>query len=111
MIDADFEYGLQTTKWASFTTYRQTPTTYAMDGTDFAVNAFAYVTMVASDANSTINLGQAITAAAMNNIPNGPRGYTVNNQGNVYIINAPQTPGFATPNLAYPAIEIGRAHV
>ena len=104
MIDADFEYGLQSTKWASFTTYRQTPTTYAMDGTDFSVNAFAYVTMVASDANSTINLGQAITAAAMNNIPNGPRGYTVNNQGNVYIINSPQTPGFATPNLAYPAI-------
>ena len=28
MIDADFEYGLQLTKWAGFSTWRQVPTTY-----------------------------------------------------------------------------------
>lgn len=77
LIDADFEYGLQTTKWASFFTYRQTPTTFAVDGTDFAVNAYSYVTMVSFAHNS----GSPVTPGA-----NSPMPLTVANQGNVTVI-------------------------
>ena len=97
LIDADFEYGLQTTKWSGFTTYRQTPTTYFADGTDFSVNATSYVTLVTGEA-----AGPAGTLAA-----NTERRYWVNNQGNVYLVqNTHQTPGAfgggVAANAVYP---------
>ena len=72
LIDADFEYGLQTTKWASFFTFRQAPTTFAIDGTDFSVNAYSYATL-------TTSALAAIGSAAANN----PNHVGIWNQGNV----------------------------
>ena len=46
MIDADFEYGLQATKWAGFASWRSMPTTYEQAGTDFFANSYAYTTIV-----------------------------------------------------------------
>ena len=79
MIDADFEYGLQTTKWAGFTTYRNVPTTFAYDGTDFTPNAYSYVTMV-TGIHSTNALGSPAQ-------PNMFRSYTILNQGNSHLMS------------------------
>ena len=39
MIDADFEYGLQPTKWQAIATQRGYPSTYEISATDIAVNS------------------------------------------------------------------------
>ena len=46
LIDADFEYGLQQTKWASWTTVFNYPTTYEVPGTDVTANVFGYATLI-----------------------------------------------------------------
>ena len=93
LIDADFEYGLQTTKWATFFTYRQSPTTFAMDGTDFSVNAFSYATLISTDATfsgatpglntswnmSIMNQGNITTVASSFNIISGNTTVTAGN--------------------------------
>ena len=87
LIDADFEYGLQTTKWASFFTYRSTPTTLAFDGTDFSVNAFGYATL------TTGTLASVAGAAGSGNIPTS---VGILNQGNVTFVTNTFTGGGAT---------------
>lgn len=52
MIDADFEYGLQQTKWASWTTVFNTPTTYELPGSDVLANVFGYATLVSTPITS-----------------------------------------------------------
>ncbi len=93
LIDADFEYGLQTTKWASFFTYRQTPTTYIMDGTDFNVNSFAYATLVAADHRH---------AAATTLAQNTPWPVVVMNQGNITTVTQSVSLQGLTGNSALP---------
>ena len=39
LIDADFEYGLQATKWQSYTDVRKMPAFFEIPGTDFVVTA------------------------------------------------------------------------
>ena len=58
MIDADFEYGLQQTKWASWTTVFNTPTTYELPGSDVLANVYGYATLVSTPitAGSTTSL-------------------------------------------------------
>jgi len=46
LIDADFEYGLQQTKWASWTTVFNYPTTFEIPGTDVQANVFGYATLL-----------------------------------------------------------------
>ena len=46
LIDADFEYGLQQTKWASWTTVFNYPTTFEVPGTDVQANVFGYATLL-----------------------------------------------------------------
>jgi hypothetical protein len=88
MIDADFEYGLQTTKWSGFSTWRQVPTVYELAGTDFLPNIFGYATMLSGGATQSatgggnINLGVAFPPA-VNSIVT----LNVLNQGNSYLIN------------------------
>ena len=38
MLDADFEYGLQPTKWSAISTQRGYPSIYEVPGTDFTFN-------------------------------------------------------------------------
>jgi hypothetical protein len=55
MIDADFEYGLQPTKWAGYGTIRGYPSTYELPGIDLTVTA------VTSDYNATSSTNSVIT--------------------------------------------------
>jgi len=68
MIDADFEYGLQQTKWASWTTVFNTPTTYELPGSDVLANVFGYATLVstpitAGSTTSLVLVNQGLTPA------------------------------------------------
>ena len=106
MIDADFEYGLQTTKWAGFTTYRQTPTTFAVDGTDFAVNAYSYVTLIAGEGG--VASSGMLSASTSGVAVNSNRAYNLLNQGNIYLAQQAYAtsnfgPGSAA-NASYPQI-------
>lgn len=61
MIDADFEYGLQQTKWASWTTVFNTPTTYEVPGSDVLANVFGYATLVATPISSAATTSLVLT--------------------------------------------------
>ena len=56
LIDADFEYGLQATKWQSFTETRKTPSFYEVPGAEIAVASV--VTDTAIPATITVTMGQ-----------------------------------------------------
>jgi hypothetical protein len=60
LIDADFEYGLQATKWQSYQETRKTPSFYEIPGSDI------YVSTVVADssvpANVTVTMAQLATA-------------------------------------------------
>jgi len=69
LIDADFEYGLQQTKWASWTTVFNYPTTFEVPGTDVQANVFGYATLLttaisAATTTSMTLLNQGFTPAA-----------------------------------------------
>jgi hypothetical protein len=47
LIDADFEYGPQPTKWVSFSTVNDQPMSYELPGTDLTLTNFGYPTFIA----------------------------------------------------------------
>lgn len=47
LIDADFEYGMQPTKWVQFATMNDVPTVYEQPGTDAYLGLPAYTTFIA----------------------------------------------------------------
>ena len=65
LIDADFEYGLQTTKWQSLFTNVDQPSIYEVPGSDSMgfVNVAAYVTTL----GNTITAGSAANVVILNN--------------------------------------------
>ena len=63
MLDADFEYGLQPTKWAAIGTLRGYPSVYEIPGTDTAVLT---VTTDASFGNSVRTFDYAVTNNGIN---------------------------------------------
>ena len=91
LIDADFEYGLQQTKWASFTAGFQTAMTYEVPGTDVQANIFGYATMMTARASGNITAtGAAGTTFRLLNqgfvpavtVTNYPLGFPISYQGN-----------------------------
>jgi hypothetical protein len=68
VIDADFEYGLQATKWQNYQEVRKTPSFYEIPGTDFVV------TNVTSDGQAT----SVITVTTSSTLPT---------QGSVIVIS------------------------
>ena len=56
MIDADFEYGLQPTKWAGYGTIKGYPSTYDEPGVDLTVNTITTDYQTSSTSNSLITL-------------------------------------------------------
>lgn len=56
MIDADFEYGLQPTKWAGYGTVRGYPSTYELPGVDLTVTAVTTDYQTTSTTNSLITV-------------------------------------------------------
>lgn len=69
LIDADFEYGLQATKWQSYQETRKTPSFYEIPGTDI------YVSTVVADssvpANITVTLATLASAAIAGPVSGG----------------------------------------
>ena len=70
MLDADFEYGLQPTKWAAIGTMRGYPSVYELPGTDTQV-----VSVVTDASVGTSGIGQSLITVTTG----GPHGFSVNN--------------------------------
>jgi len=56
LIDADFEYGLQPTKWAGYGTVRGYPSSYELPGVDLSVTAITTDFQTTSTTNSLITV-------------------------------------------------------
>lgn len=56
LIDADFEYGLQPTKWAGYGTVRGYPSAYELPGIDLTVSAMTTDYLTTSTTNSLITV-------------------------------------------------------
>jgi hypothetical protein len=55
LIDADFEYGMQNTKWATFTQVNSQPLTHEIPGTDVQANVVTgYATLMTADASGNL---------------------------------------------------------
>jgi hypothetical protein len=68
MIDADFEYGLQPTKWQAIGLLRSYPSTYEVPGTDTPV-----VTVITDASVGTANVGSSLITVTTT----GPHGFIV----------------------------------
>lgn len=72
LIDADFEYGLQPTKWAGYGTVRGYPSSYELPGVDLTVTAVTTDFTTTSASNSlitvTFNAAHGITAGQAINV-------------------------------------------
>ena len=76
LIDADFEYGLQPTKWAGYGTVRGYPSAYELPGIDLTVTALTTDFTTTSSTNSLITVttsavhgitaGQVVNLSALN---------------------------------------------
>jgi hypothetical protein len=60
LIDADFEYGLQNTKWQNFSTCNNIPGFYDDVGADLTVSTNGYVSFLAGDDVITSNVDTAV---------------------------------------------------
>ena len=75
LIDADFEYGIQGTKWHTFSSIRNIPGIYELPGQDLAVanaitnNTSPYSTITVTSNGHGLSVGQAITIFGLENEP------------------------------------------
>jgi hypothetical protein len=60
LIDADFEYGLQNTKWQNVSTIQNIPSFYEDIGADITINTNGYVSMIAGDDPITSNIDTSL---------------------------------------------------
>lgn len=60
LIDADFEYGLQNTKWENVSTTNNIPSFYEDVGADIVYNTNGYVTLLAGDDLITSNVDTSV---------------------------------------------------
>ena len=60
LIDADFEYGLQNTKWQNFSTNNNIPGFYDDTGADLAISTNGYASFIAGDDTLTSNVDTAV---------------------------------------------------
>ena len=88
LIDADFEYGLQNTKWQNVSVTNNIPTFYEDIGADLTYNSNGYVTMLAST-----NLLTSAVDTSVNTENQGTPQF-VNND---YVLIVSQTQGNTTP--------------
>jgi hypothetical protein len=97
MIDADFEYGLQPTKWAGYGLMRGYPSVYEYPGVDLTVNTITTDYITTSTSNSLITIttstvhgitaGQAINITGLNS---GTAGFS-RADGNFIVFDTPTT--------------------
>jgi hypothetical protein len=97
LIDADFEYGLQQTKWASLSNYRHYPTSFEIPGTPITANLIGYSTIITSGSSANIGNINAGTSLAVGNIA-----LNLANQGQNYLISGVPNSGIGvfTSNTA-----------
>jgi hypothetical protein len=60
LIDADFEYGLQNTKWQNFSTNNNIPGFYDDTGADLNISTNGYASFIAGDDTITSNVDTAV---------------------------------------------------
>jgi hypothetical protein len=70
LIDADFEYGLQNTKWQSLSLNNLMPGIYEQPGSDLALNTLGYVTAIASTNTIANNSDTSVDIANQGLNPN-----------------------------------------
>ena len=87
IIDADFEYGLQGTKWQAYQEVRKTPGFFEIPGTDFTV------TNVVSDGAA----GQSLVEVSVVPAPGSPGNFTTSTTMAQTIANASLTTTVDTP--------------
>ena len=63
LIDADFEYGLQNTKWQNVSTVNNIPTFYEDIGADIAYNTNGYISLLAGDDVITSNVDTSLRSS------------------------------------------------
>jgi hypothetical protein len=90
LIDADFEYGMQPTKWVQFATMNDVPMVFEQPGTDVALGIPAYATIIG---------GAATTGANTSIVSAGQTTFYTHNQGT----DAPVTTGAVMAANAAPA--------
>jgi len=88
LIDADFEYGLQNTKWQNVSTINNIPSFYEDVGSDLVFNTNGYTTMIAST-----NLLSSAVDTGVNTQNQGTPTF-INND---YVLIVSQTQGNVTP--------------
>jgi len=88
LIDADFEYGLQNTKWQNVSTINNIPGFFEDVGADFVINTNGYVSMLAST-----NLLTSAVDTSINMENQGASQYLSND----YALIVSQTLGNVTP--------------
>lgn len=66
LIDADFEYGLQNTKWQSLALNNNMPAIYEQPGADMTLNTQGYVTLIDGVAGGNLQGSAATTANIAN---------------------------------------------
>jgi hypothetical protein len=88
LIDADFEYGLQNTKWQNVSTVNNIPAFYEDVGTDLLFSTNGYISLLAGDDVITSNVD---TSVRLSN-PGSPEWVT-----NDYALIVSQTQGNTTP--------------
>ena len=77
LIDADFEYGLQPTKWAGYGTIKGYPSTYDEPGVDLTVNTIttdynttsttnSLITLNFTDSNHDLSVGDVVNVSGLN---------------------------------------------
>jgi hypothetical protein len=88
LIDADFEYGLQNTKWQNISTTNNIPTFYEDIGADLVYNTNGYTTMLAST-----NLLTSAVDTSVNTENQGTPQFVSND----YVLIVSQTQGNTTP--------------
>ena len=97
LIDADFEYGLQPTKWAGYGTVRGYPSAYELPGVDLSVTAMTTNFTTTSTSNSLISVtfgathgmsvGNVINASGLDS---GISGFS-RADGNFVVFSVPST--------------------
>jgi len=106
LIDADFEYGLQPTKWAGFGSVKGYPSTYDLPGVDLSVNTI--ITDFQTD-NTTNSLITVTFKDSANGSINTAHGLSVGDVVNVSSLNA-GTSGFSRADGSYIIESVPNSH-
>jgi len=108
LIDADFEYGLQPTKWAGFGSVKGYPSTYDLPGVDLAVNTIITDFQTDNTTNSLITVTFKDSALGDGSVTEA-HGLSVGDVVNVSSLSSGST-GFSRADGSYIIESVPNAH-